>query len=213
MPALTHLRGKAAAMLAADINTDAIAPFNRPSQAGKPRNPEPSQLDLARGLFSTQRFDAADNELDHILNRAPFRTARFLLAGPNFACGSSRESAPRMLAAFGIQCVVAPSFGQIFFDNCFRNAILPLILPFEQVQALAAQAETGGEFALDVAAGTLVAPDGGVVRFTLPAFRRDMLLTGADQIALTLQTHTAAIDAWQQTQRAERPWAFPPRGQ
>ena len=94
-----------------------------------------------------------------------------------------------------------------------KSAILPLILPFEQVQALAAQAEHGGEFALDVAAGTLVAPDGGVVRFTLPAFRRDMLLTGADQIALTLQTHTAAIDAWQQTQRAERPWAFPPRGQ
>ena len=212
MAALTTLVGPAATLLKPDINTDTIAPTHRRrSKTGGPLvGSGDGQADLADALFGTWRYDEAGNEnADFVLNRAPFRQAKFLLAGPNFACGSSRETAATMLGAFGIRCVVAPSFGLIFFDNCFRNHMLPLVMEWEAVQALGAQAETGAPFALDVAAQTLTPPDGKPIVFALPAFRRDLLLTGGDEVAVTL-SRADAIAAYQAEAKRTRPWTIVP---
>jgi 3-isopropylmalate/(R)-2-methylmalate dehydratase small subunit len=207
MSALTTLAGPAAAMLQADINTDTIAPLVR-GQAG----PQPAGIrsdeELARRLFGPWRYRPDGSpEPDFVLNRPPFDQARFLVAGPNFACGSSRETAATMLRAFGIRCVIAPSFGLIFHDNCFRNHMLPLALDWQVVRELGALAERGADFHLDVAAGTLTPEGGSPVHFSLPAFRRDLLLQGADEVQLTL-ARSDAISAWQERARSERPWEW-----
>jgi 3-isopropylmalate/(R)-2-methylmalate dehydratase small subunit len=208
MPSLTLVTGPAAAMLLPNINTDAIAPFYRPATAGQPRPFTQTTEERAKNLFAALRYDLADNELpDFVLNRPPFRNAKFILALDNFGCGSSRESAAWYLHAFGIRCIVAPSFGEIFFDNCFKNGMLPLILDENRIRDLAAEAETGADFTLDVQRSTLTAPSGQTIAFTLSDFRRDSLLTGADEIAMT-QRRDAAIAAHQARERQERPWVL-----
>ena len=208
MEPLTRLTGPAAPMFQPNINTDAIAPMYSPATAGKPRGMTNTRADLARMLFANWRYDQNDSERpEFVLNRAPFRQARFLIAGPNFGCGSSRDSAPAMLSAFGIRCVVAPSFGGIFNDNCFKAGVLPMILAEDVVGVLATTAEAGKDFDLDVAAQTLRAPDGSIVGFDIPAFRREQLLTGADEIGLTLRRNNE-ITAYQQRERTLRPWNF-----
>ena len=204
--ALTHLRGPAAALPSPDINTDIIAPLVRGGAgAGQPagiRSPE----ELAQRLFGPWRYgpDGRENA-EFILNREPWRQARFLVAGPNFACGSSRETAATMLKAFGIRCVIAPSFGQIFHDNCLRNHMLPLALDAKAVETLTVHALAGETFVLDVRAGTVGVEGGPVFRFELPSFRRDMLLTGQDEVEVTLGRE-AEIAAWQARARQARPW-------
>ncbi len=212
MEALVTLSGPAAPLPVPNINTDMIAPMSTPANAGKPRAFAPSRADLARMLFATWRYDTADREIpDFVLNRAPFRQARFLIGGVNFGCGSSRDTAPAMLSAFGIRCVIAPSFGAIFSDNCYKIGLLPMVLDEATVGGLARDAEGGGEFILDVAAQTLTSPGGSTVSFALPAFRREQLLKGADDIALTLR-RGAEIAAHQARERAARPWTLlPPR--
>lgn len=208
MEPLTHLTGPAAPMFQPNINTDAIAPMYSPATAGKPRGMTNTRADLARMLFANWRYDQNDQERpEFVLNRAPFRKARFLIGGPNFGCGSSRDSAPAMLSAFGIRCVVAPSFGGIFNDNCFKAGVLPIVLPEDAVRALATAAETGKDFVLDLGSQTLRVPGGTLVRFDVPAFRREQLVTGADDIALTLRRNNE-ITAYQQRERALRPWNF-----
>jgi len=207
MSALATLSGSAAALLRADINTDTIAPLVR-GQAG----PQPagirSDAELAQRLFGPWRYRADGTpDPEFVLNQPPFDQARFLLAGPNFACGSSRETAATMLKAFGIRCVIAPSFGLIFHDNCFRNHMLPLTLEWDAVQALAVFAQRGVPFHLDVGAGTLAAEGEPPVRFTLPAFRREMLVQGKDEVDATL-ARAQAITAWQAAARAQRPWEW-----
>ena len=207
MAALTTLSGPAACLMAADINTDIIAPLVR-SQGG----PQPagirSQEELAQRLFGPWRYQEDGREKpDFVLNRAPFRQARFLIAGPNFACGSSRETAATMLNAFGIRCVIAPGFGLIFHDNCFRNHMLPIVLPLQEVQRLAALAEAGANFHLDLQAMTLTPPDGVPLDFSLPVFRREMLLQGADEVAVTL-ARDAQIGEWQRREQLARPWVW-----
>lgn len=201
---LVRLTGPAAAVMRANVNTDVIAP---PARAGLPdRFGAPD--DGAHRLFGPWRYGENGAAVpSFVLNRSPFDRARFLVAGPNFACGSSRETAALWLAAFGIRCVAAPSFGGIFFDNCFRNGILPLALEAAAVERLAAAAEAGTPFELDVAQGTLRA-DGEPTRFTLPAFRRQLLTEGGDELAVTL-AQTGLIDAYQARARAERPWLWP----
>ena len=140
---------------------------------------------------------------------APFRNARFLLAGANFGCGSSRDTAALMLSAFGIRCVAAPSFGEIFRDNCFKAGMLPLVLEREIVAALAQEASGGAEFTLDLAAQTLRTPSGRIVHVEVPAFRREQLLSGADEITLTLR-RSVDILAYQEREHAARPWLFLP---
>jgi 3-isopropylmalate/(R)-2-methylmalate dehydratase small subunit len=213
MPSLIEVSGAAAPMLLPNINTDAIAPLYRPATAGKPRAFTQTNYERAKNLFSGLRYDVADNELpEFVLNRPPFRSAKFILALENFACGSSRESAVWYLYAFGIRCVVAPSFGEIFFDNCFKNGMLPLVLDEARIRALAAEAATGAAFTLDVRRATLTAPSGRTIDFALSDFRRDALLTGADEIAMT-QCRTAAIDAHQERERRERPWVLRESGE
>jgi len=210
MRGLVTLTGPAAALLQPDINTDTIAPLVR-GQAG----PQPagirSEAELAQRLFGPWRYLPTGQENpDFVLNQPPFRRATFLIAGPNFACGSSRETAATMLNAFGIRCVIAPSFGLIFHDNCFRNQMLPLTLDWATVQRLGAQAASGEAFTLDLQACTLTPPDGSPIAFTLPSFRRDMLLSGADEIEVTWRRR-GAIEAWQANARRERPWEWLPR--
>ena len=121
MTALTTLVGPAAPLLIDNINTDLIAPMYRPAQAGILRGLAVKRGDLAGMLFAGWRYDTQDREIpEFVLNRGPFRNARFLFAGANFGCGSSRDTAALMLSAFGIRCVAAPSFGEIFRDNCFK---------------------------------------------------------------------------------------------
>jgi len=207
MTALIKLIGPAAAILKADINTDTIAPLVRGGSGPQPAGMR-SQAELAQRLFGPWRYAADGSENpDFVLNHAPFRQAKFLLAGANFACGSSRETAATMLNAFGIRCVIAPSFGLIFHDNCFRNHMLPLVLDWPIVQGLAQQAANGAPFELDLQACTLTPPDGKPITFSLPSFRRDMLLQGADEVAVTL-ARESRIAAYQSQARAVRPWEW-----
>jgi 3-isopropylmalate/(R)-2-methylmalate dehydratase small subunit len=156
MTALTILTGPAAPLLIDNINTDLIAPMYRPAQAGTLRGLAANGADLAGMLFAGWRYDTQDREIpEFVLNRAPFRNARFLLACANFGCGSSRDTAALMLSAFGIRCVAAPSFGEIFRDNCFKAGMLPLALEREVVTSLAQAANGGTDFTLDLAAQTL----------------------------------------------------------
>ncbi len=207
--ALVTLRGPAAPLRRPDINTDTIAPLVRAAGGMQPVGLR-SRDELAQRLFGPWRYQADGSENpDFVLNQTPFRSARFLIGGPNFACGSSRETAATMLNAFGIRCIVAPSFGLIFHDNCFRNHMLPLVLDEATVATLAAQAATGADFELDLQAMTLTPPDGRPIGFALPQFRRSMLLQGADEVAVTL-AREAEIAAYQRRVRAERPWELQP---
>jgi 3-isopropylmalate/(R)-2-methylmalate dehydratase small subunit len=207
---LTNLTGPAAPLPIPNINTDMISPMYTPGTAGQQRAFVMSQEDLARRLFATWRYDAQDRELpDFVLNRAPFRSAKFIIADVNFGCGSSRDTAPRMLAAFGIRCAIAPSFGGIFYDNCFKAGVLPMVLGNDVVQTLIAEASDGKDFSLDVAAQTLTTPAGKIWQFELPSFRREQLSTGADDISMTLRRNNE-IHAYQERERAARPWTFLP---
>ena len=204
MSALVTLEGPAAPLLEADVNTDSIAPLYREA-GGAAKAGERTQDELAQNLFANRRFDRDGNETDFVLNRPAFRHAAFLIGGPNFACGSSRETAATMLAAFGIRCVIAPNIASIFFDNCFRNYMLPLELDGETVEGLGRQAVTGANFTLDVERGFLMPPEGPPIAFALPAFRRELLLTGADEITVTLK-RADQIAAYEASAKGRRPW-------
>ena len=164
---------------------------------------------LGRHLFDELRRTPDGAEIaDFVLNRPPWRDARILVAGRNFGCGSSREHAAWALRDFGIRCVIAPSFADIFHDNCFQNGMLPVALPEPEVAALmaAAQDPRGRPFTVDLEART-VSHAGGAVRFEIDAARRRDLLSGLDRIGRTLEK-SAAIDAFEARQRAAQPWLY-----
>jgi 3-isopropylmalate/(R)-2-methylmalate dehydratase small subunit len=218
MGALIELRGPAAALMQPDINTDIIAPLVRRPDGQQPVGLR-SREELAHRLFGPWRYlpDSQENP-DFVLNRTPFRQARFLVAGRNFACGSSRETAATMLEAFGIRCIIAPSFGQIFYDNCFRNHMLPLVVDPLTADRWAQLASRGAEFALDLRSMTISVSDGAPMSFTLPRFRQAMLVEGRDEVEVTL-SRASAIDTYQRRVGAVRPWelllrpqADPPEG-
>jgi 3-isopropylmalate/(R)-2-methylmalate dehydratase small subunit len=208
MSALVTLRGPAATLLRPDINTDIIAPMARDASGRAPAGVR-SDEELARRLFGAWRY-RSDGTPDpqFVLNRAPFDRATFLIAGPNFACGSSRETAATMLKAFGVRCIVAPSFGLIFIDNCYRNHMLPLVMDEALVEKLALSAAGGADFALDMEALTITPPEGEPIAFALPSFRREMLLQGTDEIQFA-SARSAEIAAWQASAQASRPWEWP----
>ncbi len=166
---------------------------------------------LGVGLFESLRYreDGSENP-DFVLNREPYCRAVILITGENFGCGSSREHAPWALLDFGIRCVIAPSFADIFFNNCFKNGILPIVLPQETVDALMAEAETAAEpvFTVDLEEQLIHRPSGNEpVRFEVEPFRRHCLLNGLDDIGLTLQK-AAAIETFEARQRREQPWLW-----
>ena len=187
MQAFTTVSAVAAPMDLPNIDTDRIIParFLR-----KPKSPE-----LADVLFRDVRFDVEGNEReDFVLNQAPFRSTKVLVVADNFGCGSSREAAVWVLEVYGIRSVIAPSLGDIFHENCYKNGLLPVILPGAVVAGIRAQlhARPGSAVTVDLPSQTVTAPDGTRHRFEVDPFRKQALLTGQDEIALTL-SHEADI--------------------
>lgn len=205
--------GTAAPMLQKNIDTDTIAPGSRTlkgeaAKAGFRERRLQGSASLAEDLFANLRYDEEGREIpEFILNQPGYREAKILLAGENFGCGSSRESAVWMLKQFGIRCVIAPSFGEIFMANCFKNSFLPLVLPADQVRALAEEALPEASFTLDLQQDSITTPSGKVTRIELPEFRRRLLLQGLDEIQLTLQMEPQITDFLKNAMEVY-PWAY-----
>jgi 3-isopropylmalate/(R)-2-methylmalate dehydratase small subunit len=201
MQPFTVVTGPAAPLMLANVDTDVIIRIERLTSLGKDA--------LGPYAFEALRYraDGGENQ-DCVLNRPEYRHAPLLLADTNFGCGSSREGAVWALQAIGVRCVIAPSFGDIFFSNCFQNGVLPIRLAADAVRALAAQAAAGAVFTVDLEHRRIVAPDGTEMTFETETLRRESLLAGLDDIGLTLR-HADAIDTWEATDRALRPWNWP----
>ncbi|HOT82327.1 MAG TPA: 3-isopropylmalate dehydratase small subunit [Candidatus Defluviicoccus seviourii] len=202
MQAFTKLTSIAAPLPMMNVDTDMIIP--------KQFLKTIKRSGLGEGLFFELRFDQAGNEIgDFVLNRAVYRKAAILIAGENFGCGSSREHAPWALLDYGIRCIIAPSFADIFYNNCFKNGILPVVLPKADVDALSALVSQQPEVAItvDLTAQTVDAPGLAPMRFEIDPFRKHCLLHGLDDIGLTMQK-AAAIDSFEGRQRAQYPWLF-----
>lgn len=163
---------------------------------------------LGVNLFDEMRYndDGSENP-DFVLNKPAYREAEVLVSGDNFGCGSSREHAPWAIKDFGIRCVIAPSFADIFYNNCFKNGILPIALPQEAVDVLMKDAEKGANarMEIDLEAQTVTTSDGEVFTFELDSFRKHCLLNGLDDIALTLKK-AAAIKTFEECAASSRPW-------
>ena len=163
---------------------------------------------LGKALFDEMRYkqDGSENP-DFVLNKPAYRQAQILVTGENFGCGSSREHAPWALLDFGIRCVIAPSFADIFYNNCFKNGILPIRLPQETVDKLMDDAERGSNarISVDLEAMEIRGPDGGMVKFEVDEFRRQCLLNGWDDIGLTLRDEDK-ITSYEARHKADAPW-------
>ncbi len=201
MEKFTTLTGVAAPLPMVNIDTDKIIP--------KQFLKTIERTGLARGLFYEMRFDEDGKPKDFILDRPAYKGAKVLVVGANFGCGSSREHAPWALLDAGIRCIVATSFADIFYNNCFKNGILPIVLPQEQVDLLMDDARRGANAVLtiDLEKQEITGPDGGVVHFQVEPFRRHCLLNGLDDIALTMQK-VETIDRYEAGQRAACPWLY-----
>ena len=200
MDKFTTLTGIAAPLPLINIDTDMIIP--------KQFLKTIKRSGLGKNLFDEMRFDQSGNELpEFVLNKPAYRDAQILVAGDNFGCGSSREHAPWALLDFGIRCVIAPSFADIFFNNCFKNGILPIPLPQEEVDKLMDDASNGANATLtiDLEAQEITRPDGQKIAFEIDPFRKHCLLNGLDDIGLSL-TKVETIDAFEATAQSARPW-------
>lgn len=193
--------GIAAPMPLVNIDTDMIIP--------KQFLKTIKRSGLGVHAFDEMRYDDDGNEIpDFVLNQAAYREASILIAGDNFGCGSSREHAPWALSDFGIKVVVSTSFADIFFNNCFKNGMLPIVLPQEQVDLLMKDAEKGANARIEVNLEdqTITSSDGDVIQFDIDPFRKHCLLNGLDDIGLTLEKATS-IDSFEAKAGAARPWA------
>ncbi|OFW87139.1 MAG: 3-isopropylmalate dehydratase small subunit [Alphaproteobacteria bacterium RIFCSPHIGHO2_12_FULL_45_9] len=160
---------------------------------------------LAAGLFYEMRFDEQGNKKpDFILHREPYTQSTILIAGENFGCGSSREHAPWALLDFGIRCIIAPSYSDIFFNNCFKNGILPIVLPQAQVEELMNRADDKQDITINLPDQKIVAGN-TVYDFDIDAFRKHCLINGLDDIGLTLEKETF-ISTYEENRSKERPW-------
>jgi 3-isopropylmalate/(R)-2-methylmalate dehydratase small subunit len=194
------LTGIAAPMPLVNIDTDMIIP--------KQFLKTIKRSGLGANLFDEMRFDRDGNEIaDFVLNKDAYRETQILVAGDNFGCGSSREHAPWALLDFGIRCVISTSFADIFYNNCFKNGILPITLEPEQVALLMKDAEKGSNarMTIDLDAQTVTSSDGEVMHFEIDAFKKHCLLNGLDDIGQTLEK-AASIDTFEAKASAERPW-------
>jgi 3-isopropylmalate/(R)-2-methylmalate dehydratase small subunit len=200
MTPFTKLTAVAAPLPLINIDTDLIIP--------KQHLKTIKRTGLGRFLFEELRYETDGAEKpDFVLNQSDYRGAEILIVGENFGCGSSREHAPWALLDFGIRCVVAPSFADIFFGNCFNNGILPLPLPQEQVDQLLRDANNGANARLtvDLEQQFVERPDGQRIAFAYDAGLRKRLLAGLDQIGLTME-HAAAIDSYEAALKDRAPW-------
>jgi 3-isopropylmalate/(R)-2-methylmalate dehydratase small subunit len=194
------LQGIAAPMPLVNIDTDMIIPkifLKTIKRSG-----------LGVNLFDEMRYDRQGNEIaDFVLNKPQYREAQILVAGDNFGCGSSREHAPWAIADFGIKCVISTSFADIFFNNCFKNGILPIVFPQDVVDVLMKDAEKGSNarMTVDLENQVVTTSDGQEFTFEVDAFKKHCLMNGLDDIGLTME-HVSAIDAFEAKSNAERPW-------
>ncbi len=200
MDKFTKLTSPAAPLPMVNVDTDKIIP--------KQFLKTIKRTGLSKGLFYELRFDEAGNAKDgFVLDQPAYKGAKILVAGANFGCGSSREHAPWALLDAGIRCVIAPSFADIFYNNSFKNGILPIALPQEQVDLLmdAAQRGANAVITVDLESQTVTGPDGGTLRFEIDPFRKHCLSNGLDDIGLTLEKG-GKIDVFEEQQRRGQPW-------
>ena len=200
MDKFTVLEGVAAPLDLINVDTDMIIP--------KQYLKTIKRTGLGVALFSEMRYeDDGSEKPDFVLNQPAYRDAKILVAGDNFGCGSSREHAPWAILDFGIRCVIAPSFADIFYNNCFKNGILPIALPQEQVDKLMDDARRGANatMTIDLEAQVIRGPDGGKIAFDIDPFRKRCLLEGLDDIGLTMEKEDA-ITAFERERAAREPW-------
>jgi 3-isopropylmalate/(R)-2-methylmalate dehydratase small subunit len=201
MDKFTKLTGVAAPLPVVNIDTDMIIPKDYLKTI--------KRTGLGKGLFAEARYnDDGTPNPDFVLNKQAYQNAKILVAGDNFGCGSSREHAPWALLDFGIRCVISTSFADIFYNNCFKNGILPITVSHEDLDKLMDDASRGSNAILtvDLENQEITGPDGGSIRFDLDAFRRHCLLNGLDDIGLTLEK-ASAIDSFEKAHATSRPWA------
>ncbi len=200
MEKFTVLEGVAAPMKLVNVDTDMIIP--------KQYLKTIQRTGLGKGLFSEMRYkeDGTENP-DFILNQPAYRQAKILVAGDNFGCGSSREHAPWALLDFGIRCVISTGFADIFYNNCFKNGILPIVVTQEELDKLFDDADRGANATLtvDLGAQQIRGPDGGAISFEIDPFRKRCLMEGLDDIGLTLEKE-GSITTFEAGMKAERPW-------
>ncbi|MBP1885676.1 3-isopropylmalate dehydratase small subunit [Sinorhizobium mexicanum] len=201
MEKFVKLTGVAAPLPVVNIDTDMIIPKDYLKTI--------KRTGLGTGLFAEARYneDGTPNP-DFVLNKPAYQNAKILVAGDNFGCGSSREHAPWALLDFGIRCVISTSFADIFYNNCFKNGILPIVVSQADLDKLMDDANRGSNavLSIDLEAQEITGPDGGSVKFEVDAFKRHCLLNGLDDIGLTLEK-ASAIDSFEQKNAASRPWA------
>ena len=201
MDKFVKLTGVAAPLPVVNIDTDMIIPKDYLKTI--------KRTGLGTGLFAEARYneDGTPNP-DFVLNKPAYQNAQILVAGDNFGCGSSREHAPWALLDFGIRCVISTSFADIFYNNCFKNGILPIVVSTEDLDKLMDDASRGSNAVLtvDLEAQEISGPDGGRISFEIDAFKRHCLLNGLDDIGLTMEK-AASIDSFEKANAASRPWA------
>ncbi|MCA3248155.1 MAG: 3-isopropylmalate dehydratase small subunit [Tagaea sp.] len=200
MEKFTVLTGVAAPLPIVNVDTDMIIP--------KQHLKTIKRTGLGTALFEEMRYDVSGKENpDFVLNKPAYRKAQILVAGENFGCGSSREHAPWALLDFGIRCVISTSFADIFYNNCFKNGILPIKVSKADLDKLMDDANRGAnaKLTVDLESQTIQGPDGGTVTFEIDPFRKKCLLEGLDDIGLTMQ-RAADIDAYEKRNAASQPW-------
>ncbi|NQV82702.1 MAG: 3-isopropylmalate dehydratase small subunit [Rhodospirillales bacterium] len=202
MEKFTTLTGVAAPMDLINIDTDMVIPKQYLTTI--------ERTGLGRGLFHEMRYnkDGSDNP-DFVLNKPAYKNASILVAGDNFGCGSSREHAPWALLDYGIKCVISTSFADIFYNNCFKNGILPIRLPREDVEKLLEDAERGANatITIDLETQTITGPDGGEIKFELDEFKKHCLFNGLDDVGLTMEKEDK-IAGYEDSRKASEPWLF-----
>lgn len=201
MDKFTKLTGVAAPLPVVNIDTDMIIPKDYLKTI--------KRTGLGKGLFAEARYlDDGSLNPDFVLNKPAYQNAKILVAGDNFGCGSSREHAPWALLDFGIRCVISTSFADIFYNNCFKNGILPIIVSPEELEKLMDDAQRGSNAVLTVDLETqeITGPDGGTIGFEIDAFRRHCMLNGLDDIGLTLEKANS-IASFEASNAQSRPWA------
>ncbi|MGL4287771.1 MAG: 3-isopropylmalate dehydratase small subunit [Phreatobacter sp.] len=200
MQKFTTLTGVAAPMRTINVDTDMIIP--------KQYLKTIKRTGLGKGLFSEARYkdDGSENP-DFILNKSAYRNAQILVAGDNFGCGSSREHAPWALLDYGIRCVISTSFADIFYNNCFKNGVLPITVSPEDLEKLFEDADRGANATLtiDLESQEIRGPDGGTLKFEIDAFRKHCMINGLDDIGLTM-VKAKSIDDFEKTVGTARPW-------
>jgi 3-isopropylmalate/(R)-2-methylmalate dehydratase small subunit len=199
MEKFNTLRGVAAPMPMVNIDTDMIIPKNFLKTI--------KRTGLKEGLFYEMRWTADGQKKDFILDQPAYQNAKVIVAGPNFGCGSSREHAPWALLDFGIRCIISEGFADIFYNNCFKNGILPIKMPKEIIDKLMDDASRGSNaiIEVDLEKQEIKGPDGGTVHFEIDPFRKKCLLEGLDDIGLTLEKKSD-IDDFEKKQREAQPW-------